>query len=600
MRCPSKLTALLPILLLIALDTVSAEVIWDGGDEVTLNLGDKYNFDSYAIEAADFDRESVLLTIYKHDKIIDSLVLKTGEDFVYNDEIKINETEVFSGAKSFAKLNLWKNAVPDFTISFETETDTYSPGSYIPVTINIKNDANVTAKNITVILDPDELDVVTGQTMKHYDSINANTQVSFSVTVTSLRSPKKSTFTLIAMASGYGENNINYKGYGSKSLTILSSIYIEKTVEGKKIDDVPYIYWGTPSNVTIEVINCGNSEVKAIKMDDSITDDFESTSLSFPSFDLPEGNRKILNYIIIPKKPGRYTLPKANASFTLNGEKVKLESEEQELIVGGAYVQLAKTYEIVDEKGLVQVMMTAQNIGDVPAKTAISETISDNVKILGSASLNRTVTLDPGEKEIISYLALIPTKVDLPPATAEYNNLTIESNEISIFLPESNPVQIEDEIKDDENETNMEGPDELSDLPSYSHLMLLLLGMSAAVSVRNHLHGASRSLPLDLVLISSGIAVLAAALIRAQSDMAAAGIIIMGTGIGAAVVKRSDSSVGAVLSKDSHIHDFAGMLVVFFSAGILLTNVPEWSFMVVVGTLVGYYAALNLCKGGLN
>jgi hypothetical protein len=131
----------------------------------------------------------------------------------------------------------------------------------------------------------------------------------------------------------------------------------------------------------------------------------------------------------------------------------------------------------------------------------------------------------------------------------------------------------------------------------YPQIIMLLLGMFAALSVRNHMHPASRSLPLDLVLIVCGSAVLAAALVGAQSDMAAVGIVLMGIGVGAAVIKRSDSPVGAMLQKDSHLHDYAGMLLVFLSAGYIVMLVPEWSFMVIIGTLIGYYTALNLYRG---
>jgi len=133
----------------------------------------------------------------------------------------------------------------------------------------------------------------------------------------------------------------------------------------------------------------------------------------------------------------------------------------------------------------------------------------------------------------------------------------------------------------------------------YLPLILLLIGLIAAISVRNYLHRAARSLPLDLILIGCGVAVLATALvaaviIRVQSDMAAAGVIIMGIGIGAAAVKRSNSAINAVLLKDTYLHDFAGMLLIFLSAALIIIFIPEWSFIVVVGTLIVYYIALNL------
>jgi hypothetical protein len=131
----------------------------------------------------------------------------------------------------------------------------------------------------------------------------------------------------------------------------------------------------------------------------------------------------------------------------------------------------------------------------------------------------------------------------------------------------------------------------------YPPLIMLLIGMFAAVSVRNHMHTAARSLPLDLLAVACGIAVLAAAFVRGESGMAAAGIVLTGAGIGAAVVKRGGTVVGKVLLMDSHLHDFAGMLLVFVSAGYIVMHVPEWSLMVVVGTLVVYYTALNLYRG---
>ncbi|WP_167880921.1 CARDB domain-containing protein [Methanococcoides sp. AM1] len=131
----------------------------------------------------------------------------------------------------------------------------------------------------------------------------------------------------------------------------------------------------------------------------------------------------------------------------------------------------------------------------------------------------------------------------------------------------------------------------------YPKLMMLLIGMVAAVSVRNHMQKVTRSLPLDIIAFICGIGVLVAAFTRGGSDMAAAGIILTGAGIGANVASRSDSTIGKMLMMDSHLHDFAGMLIVFASAAYIVLQVPEWSFFVVVGTLVGYYSALNLYRG---
>ncbi len=86
-------------------------------------------------------------------------------------------------------------------------------------------------------------------------------------------------------------------------------------------------------------------------------------------------------------------------------------------------------------------------------------------------------------------------------------------------------------------------------------------------------------------------------LIRSQSEIAAAGRIIIGLDACATAARRTDSPVGKVLLMSSHLHDFAGMLLMFVIVGYIVMQVPEWSVIVVVGTLVGYYAVLNLYRG---
>lgn len=98
----------------------------------------------------------------------------------------------------------------------------------------------------------------------------------------------------------------------------------------------------------------------------------------------------------------------------------------------------------------------------------------------------------------------------------------------------------------------------------YPPLVMLLIGMFAAVSVRN-LHTEARSLLLDLLAVACGIAVLTATFIRGESGMVAVGIVLTGAGIGAALVKRGESAMSKVLLIDSHLHDFAEMLLVCFS-----------------------------------
>jgi hypothetical protein len=98
----------------------------------------------------------------------------------------------------------------------------------------------------------------------------------------------------------------------------------------------------------------------------------------------------------------------------------------------------------------------------------------------------------------------------------------------------------------------------------YPQLMLLLIGMFAAVSVRNHMHPESRSLPLDLVFLACGGVVLLAAIVSMRTDMAVVGIVFTGMGAAAVMAKPSDLPIKAMIIKDSHprfCRDAAGVFM---------------------------------------
>jgi hypothetical protein len=126
----------------------------------------------------------------------------------------------------------------------------------------------------------------------------------------------------------------------------------------------------------------------------------------------------------------------------------------------------------------------------------------------------------------------------------------------------------------------------------YVQLMVLLIGMFAVVSVRNHVHQKHNSIPLNLLSVGCGIVVLVSSFISMNSGMVVIGAILMGTGL--LFTFNKGNSLSSLLMRDSHLHDFAGMIILFLSAVYIALNVPQWSFWVIVGTLIVYSVGLNL------
>jgi len=129
----------------------------------------------------------------------------------------------------------------------------------------------------------------------------------------------------------------------------------------------------------------------------------------------------------------------------------------------------------------------------------------------------------------------------------------------------------------------------------YSQLMLLLLGMVAALSVRNHLRPGSWSLPLDFVAAGCGTAIFAVGVLEHQTEMVTRGMLLAGAGFMLVIAREHDQRINTLLMRGSPIHDFIGLVLIFLSASYLTLLLPEkWNMMVALGTLITYYTLINL------
>ncbi len=128
----------------------------------------------------------------------------------------------------------------------------------------------------------------------------------------------------------------------------------------------------------------------------------------------------------------------------------------------------------------------------------------------------------------------------------------------------------------------------------YPQLMLLLIGMVAALSVRNHMHPRNWSLPLDYVALGCGASLFAAGMLQSRTEIRTTGMILAGIGFVLLLARENDSRINALFMRGSPIHDFIGLILIFMSASNLILFIPEWSVMLTIGTLIVYYTAINL------
>lgn len=127
----------------------------------------------------------------------------------------------------------------------------------------------------------------------------------------------------------------------------------------------------------------------------------------------------------------------------------------------------------------------------------------------------------------------------------------------------------------------------------YPQLMLLLIGMVAALSMRNHMHP-RRSLPLDYVAVGCGAALFAAGMLQGRNEIISKGMILTGIGFVLLLAREHDSRIEALLLRGSPIHNFIGLISIFMSASYLVFLIPEWNVVLTIGTLIVYYTLINL------
>jgi len=127
----------------------------------------------------------------------------------------------------------------------------------------------------------------------------------------------------------------------------------------------------------------------------------------------------------------------------------------------------------------------------------------------------------------------------------------------------------------------------------YPQLILLLIGLFATLSMRNYRDQKTHSLPLNTLAFGCGVLALFIAGVSREVNIVVASIILIGIGITLTEIKQRNSDAAVLLSKESSMHDLAGILLVFTTAGLIVANLPKWSFVVVVGVLVMYAAVLS-------
>ncbi len=126
-----------------------------------------------------------------------------------------------------------------------------------------------------------------------------------------------------------------------------------------------------------------------------------------------------------------------------------------------------------------------------------------------------------------------------------------------------------------------------------SQLILLLIGMVAAFSIRNHKKEKS-NITIDTVIAGCGSIIFIAGIWHGWINVTVTGIFMAGLGLMLYSSQKNDIRVQKLILLKTPLYDYAILAIIFLSMSYLILLIPEWNAILTMGTLIGYFIILNI------
>jgi len=324
-----------------------------------------------------------------------------------------------------------KRGVPELTVTVTVDKDSYDSRlySHFKATIKLENTGDAYAKNPGLKIDTGGLTLKTGTLTHNYQTLEKDEKYEEEITLGVPVSLNEKQFNITATATGYDLKEIKYTGNGSKTITITPPppIIVEKVIPES-------MYLKDTTLLKLKVSNTGNYPITNIRLNDSIPDTFilkTETPLEWTIDKLEVGCEWSRTYRLKPTAPSSsgHLLPVAHAKFTLGGKSYDIESNQPTVIVRGPNITLSKTVDktVVGPGETIRVTITAKNIGDLPSRTEIIDTLPTGAELV-SGELNRTKFLLKDESLTYNYTIRLnaPGEVILPNVTARFTDVVYQ------------------------------------------------------------------------------------------------------------------------------------------------------------------------------
>lgn len=440
----------------------SNDIEWAPAAEATLYKGNNITNGPYTVIAVQFPSPvrgfknfqneivpeipvtpMVYLENYKNGALMKEMILtpRSASEIDSDYEAKISLTDILPGThrdwvdvyyNPWAKVSISLRAKPKIEVKVTTDKTDYisNTDDILTATVEVKNTGDAVARDVEVYLDPGLLQLRGGSTSQFhqtYVELKKGETQSFKVIFMVPKVAADTTYLLIVNAKGYDVKNLEYKASGSLSVQVSPKVFTTGIAVSKALKEMMYLKDTAVFRVTVS--NGGVFDAYNVKVTDSLNENFELKFYSPMHWEIPlikSGQDWSTTYSLKPLETNLsgFTIPPANAVFTINNKVYNASSDSPSVIVNGPKIILNKTVDnqTVNIGDDVTITVSVNNVGNLGTRTQVVDYLPDDVSLVSGQTSIDSVFLEINKPKVVSYI-IRPKKVgmiELPAAVANY------------------------------------------------------------------------------------------------------------------------------------------------------------------------------------
>lgn len=445
-----------------ALSYTSNDIEWAPATEATLYKGNNFTNGPYTVIAVQFPSPvpgfknfkneivpetpvdpMVYLEIYKNGALMKEIVLSLqGASEIDPDyEVKVSLTDILPGTSRdwvdvyynpWAKVSISLRGKPKLEVKVTTDKTEYvsNTDDIMTATVEVKNTGDALARDVDVDLDPGILNLRGGSTSQfhtNYLELKKGETQSFQVVLLIPKVAIDISYLLNVKAKGYDVKNLEYQASGSLAVPVSPKAPSTGIAVSKAV--MKMMYLKDTAVVRVTVSNGGEFDAYNVRVMDSLNENFELKFDSPLHWEIPlikSGQDWSAAYSLKPLETNLdgFTIPAANALFTINDREYNASSDSPLVIVNGPKIILNKTVnkQTVNISEDITITVSVNNVGNIATRTQVVDYLPDNVSLVNGQTSIESVFLEINKPQGFSYIIRprMDGMTELPAAVANY------------------------------------------------------------------------------------------------------------------------------------------------------------------------------------